>query len=403
MEKYYGYHHIHKHLYLSRFLRDKFFDLLIADTFRLVALSMVSLFIPIFLLKIGYGLMEVMLAELCFFVGSILFHYLVLLRLSKWGVKKTLVVSYFLNIMLYLVLYYAELLISDFGRIGVLALVAIFNILSSSFYWSAHHVYFLKSTSNEHQGERLGLLLGIPAIAGIISPFLGSILITSFGFKGAFLVSIVLMFIASIALFFSEDIKVDITMKFRRIFNFSDMNKNAIFFIQGFGYCAVGFVWPILLFALSVQLISMGFLYLFSNTFYAIVSYLGGKKTDNGEAEKLGRIGAIGHGWSMIFRAVSETVLAMTTFQALGGLFGGLIHIIIDASFFKHTDQDYGSAIMNREFYMHLGRIFAILLLIILFLYLPIKQSLIISLIISGLVTFILSVIVRGDEFRKKC
>lgn len=399
MEKYCGHHHIIKHLHLSRFLKDKYNDLLIADTFRLVALSMISLFIPIFLLEIGYTMMEVVLMELGFFVGAVSFHYYTLSQLSKWGIKRTLVVSYLSNIILYLVLFYAKTLIVDFGKVNVLILIAILNIIPSVLYWSAHHVYFLKSTTNENQGEKLGLLLSIPALAGIASPFLGGILITNFDFKGAFLVSMVLLIIASVALFFSEDIDVDISLNFKEVLDLHRMKKNIIFFIDGFGYCAVGFIWPILLFFLSVQLISMGFLYLFSNAFYAAVSYLGGKKTDKGEAGKVGSWSAVGHGFSMIFRAISTTVIAMTTFQTMGGVFGGLLHVVIDAEFFKNTNKNYGSAIMNREFYMHMGRIFLIFLLILLLSYFPVKISLIVALILSGLVTFLLSVIMRKGGF----
>ena len=39
----------------------------------------------------------------------------------------------------------------------------------------------------------------------------------------------------------------------------------------------------------------MGILYLISNIMYAMISYIGGKKTDHQGSKKIGRIGAVGY------------------------------------------------------------------------------------------------------------
>src|SRR3989339_553423 len=325
MDKYHNHFHITKHLHLRNFLHNEYNDLVIADTFRLLAISMVSLFIPIFLLNSSFSILEVAFMELGVFFGAILFHFLTLKFLNAFGgVKRVMIWSYVIYILMYLALRYTDFLVAGFG-------------------------------------------------------------------KGIFL-----MIIASSALFFSRDIKTEIDMSLKKSFNFHNPRTNIIFFIQGLGYAAVGFIWPILLFLFSIELISMGFLYLFSNIVYAAISYFGGKKTDNDHSNLIGRVGAVGHGFSMIFRALSTTILAMTAFQTMGGFFGGLVHIAIDADFFRNSHKDMANAIMCREIFMNLGRAFLVFILIILLFYFPVRQVFIGALIFSGFLTFILSILIKA-------
>lgn len=396
MDKYFSHFHIGRHLHLKNFLHDEYNDLVIADTFRLLAISMVSLFIPIFLLKSSFSILEVALTELGLFLGAIIFHYLSLKFIHHFGgIKKLMIFSYAVYILLYLSLKYTEFLVADIGRINFLILITSLNIIASVCYWTTHHIYFFRSTSTKDSGKKLGILKSVPTIAGIFSPFLGSILISNFSFYTTFLVSAILMVIASGALLFSRDIKANINLSFKKSLNLHNPRTNIIFFIQGLGYAAVGFAWPILLFIFSVELISMGSLYLFSNIFFAAISYFGGKRTDHDRSNIIGRIGAAGHGFSIIFRALSSTIVTMTAFQTMGGFFGGLLHISLDAAFFKSSQKDIANGIMCREIYMNLGRAFLIVILIILLIYFPAKTVFVSALIFSGILTFILSILIK--------
>lgn len=398
MHKYTSKFNLTSHIHFSKFLHNKYNELVIADTFRLVALSMISLFVPIFLLETGFSVFEIVYMELGILVGNMVLHYYILRAIPVWGVKKTLILSYILNIVLYISMFYADVLMNDFGRYFFLCIVAIFNIIPSALYWSAHHIYFLRTTNSKNEGKKLGILMSIPSFVGIISPLVGSVLIEGYSFQLAFLLSAFLMMVASSVLFFSEDIEIESDLSIKKMFDFKRMRKNFIFFVQGISHIATGFVWPILLFYLKVHLISMGFLYLFSNAFYSVVSYLGGKKSDSPRAKSFGKIGAMGHGFSMIFRALSTTIISITTFQTMGGIFGGLLHVVLDSRFYKNSHNDMANAVMNREFYMHLGRIFVIILFLILLNYFEISKTLIYLLIICGVSTFLLSLVIVDDK-----
>ena len=400
MDKHYHHLHIARHTHFRQFLHDKYNDLVIADTLRHMALAMISLFIPIFLYKTGFTIIEIALLELarCFLSGGM--HYFAVSHIPKWGVKKTLVISYVLNILLYLLLYQATFLLTKIDWFVYLGVIALFNVAATTIYWTGHHVYFFNISTAADSGKKVGLIFSIPTLAGIISPFLGGVLISQFGFKIMFLVSAALLAVAGGSLFFSKNIEVEKSnLNLKKILDTKEMGKNIIFFIQGAGFHATSFFWPLLLFLSSVKLTSIGLLYLFSNLAYSIIGYFSGKFTDRRGNRKIVTIGSLGYGCSIIFRALATTITTMTFWQTMGGTFGSLLHIPLEAGFYKFTSRhDYYNAIMNRELYMYLGRIFIVFVFFILLTQISVIKAMIGTLIFSGLCTFLLSLMAKNNR-----
>ena len=396
MDKYYRNHFTGKNVH--QFLHNKYNDLLISDTFRLIALSMISIFVPIYLLKNGFMLIEIIIAEALMFLATIGLHYLMLsYLLQRIGIRRSIFISYICSICFYTMLS-LDTLIGVLGRYNYLAIVFLLNGLLFAFYWNAHHIFFLTATKVRDTGKRLGLLKAIPTISGISGPFIGGILITTLGFKAVFAVSILLLVSASIALSFSNRTDVKLKLDKKKVLNLKNMKRNLIFGIQGINSIAAGFMWPIFLFLASVALVSIGAIYLLSHTVNAFMNYYGGKTCDS-KGFLLGRIGAIGHGLSLIFRALSKTVVLMTTFQAMGGAFGGLLTVTLDSEFYKKSHKDSANSIMNRELYMHLGRICAVAALGVLLIFYNPVNTLIIGLVGAGIITFFLNILMEEKVF----
>ncbi|RLC36172.1 hypothetical protein DRH27_05610, partial [Candidatus Falkowbacteria bacterium] len=317
---------------------------------------MIVLFVPIFLYKIGFSVLTIACYLFFIFIASIISHFLIFKYFIKLGVKKILITSYILDIFFYLFLFSSETIINLFGSFPFIALTALLYILSTTLYWSAHHVYFINTTTIKKSGNKLGILLAVPAIFAIIGPFLGGLLITGFSFKIAFLTSALLMIIASISLLFSKNIKIaKPKLKLKKILDVKKMRKNIIYFFQGIIFAATGFIWPFYLFIASIKLISIGAIYLLSNFLCSAASYLTGKETDKKGNKLLSIIGIMGHSLTMIFRALAKSIGGITIIQGIGGLFGGIFTTALEAGFLRHAHKDAYNKTMNRELYMHLG------------------------------------------------
>lgn len=394
--------HIHylRHIHIGKLLHNKYNDLIIADTFRTLALSMISLFIPIFLIGNGYTLFEVAIYEIYVIFLNIFSNYFVLKYLIKLiGIKKSLILSYILNILFYISLNKHKLLTEIFDFYYFLIIIGIFEVLSSSTYFMAHHLYFLKTTKPEYSGKKLGVLYSIPVFLGMMGPFIGGILITSLSFETTFLFIIALLFCASYSLLFSKDIKVpNYNLTWQKVIDTKSSTKNMMHSILGINHYSCSIIWPLFLLFMSVKIVTMGFIYLISNTVHALISLYTGNNIDSKGNRKMAKIGSLGHGFSLIFRSLSSTIFAITSFQAMGGIFGGIMYISFESGFLKNAYKDPAAKIMNRELYLNLGRILFIGLLVIMLLFFNEIISLIGLLIFAGLSTIILVILVNSDN-----
>jgi MFS family permease len=398
----YKHHHL-PHLSrigMGKFLHNKYNDLLIADVLRYLGLSMVSIFIPIFLLKTGYSLLSVVLLELTMFFFSIVFHIVFVHYLHKWGIKRSLVASYFLNIILFAILYNADPIINSLGRTMYLALLGFANITGFTLYWSSHHIFFIKSTTIKSSGSKEGFLMAMLSFVGTSGPFLGGLLISLHGFKIVFLISTVLLGIASIALFFSKDIKTKkCKLSARTIIDPTGKRKNMIYFFQGMAYTATIFLWPIFLFLSVFTFAAIGFLYLLSDLAFSLICFVGGKQADKKGNRNFVGLGSLGLGFSLILRVLFATPVGISLWQTMGGLFSALLHIPLNSGFFRLAHSDYYNKLLNREIYMYLGRIAALLIVLVLFYIIPSKTSAIaVGIFICGLLVPITNFLAKKDN-----
>ncbi|MCK4539680.1 MFS transporter [Candidatus Parcubacteria bacterium] len=379
-------------------IHNRYYDLVIADTLRSAALSMVALFVPLFLLKKGYEIGAIAVYYLCFYILSTIGHYVLLKVINKIGIKKSLIISYAAEIIFCVVLYNYEKISVAFGDNFYFLFLIIPAVVAVVFYWTAHHIYFFVSTHVKNEGVKLGFLYAIPAILTIFTPFLGGFLITTLGFKLTFVVSAILLIFASAVLFLSKSIKARVDIQTDKIFDFYRDNKNWIYFVEGVDYFAAGIIWPIYMFFMSISFLSIGFIYIFANIAYVVSCYVSGKISDKIGTRNLGRAGVIGHAASLALRAFSERVLSMSIALTLGGLFTGAMQVSLESAFFKHSHKNIGSAIMNRELYMHLGRIFMVLLFLFCLLIYNIHISLVFILLFSAFATFMLNFVIKKDK-----
>lgn len=384
--------------FFNHIIHGRYYGLVIADSLRNIALSMITFFVPLYLIEKGYSVACVAVYYLCFYIASIGAHYFLLKIINRIGVKRGLVISYVAEICFYVILSNYEKISAMAGGIKFLVILFVPAVIAIVTYWTAHHIYFFIASHSHNEGKKLGLLYSIPNALGIFTPFLGGFLITFFGFKATFLVSIVLLSIASFVLFLSKNIVAEIDCKLNKILDFKADAKNWIFFIDGANYFSSGLIWPIYMFVMSINFLSIGFIYIFCNIGYSVSCLVAGKISDRAGVRKMGRIGAVGHAATLILRAFTKSVFGMSTVLAFGGIFAAFMQISLDSGFYKHSHANIGSAMMNREFYMHLGRITMVLLFLFCLLIFEVRTSLMIILVVAGSLTFVLNYFIKKDK-----
>jgi MFS family permease len=389
-------HHINHHLNLRHWLHDKYNDLVVADTLRSVALSMVALFVPIYLIEQGFSLFSIAILVLIIQIGNTFLFSFITYAMKQLGIKRILILSYVIYTFLYIALYNAPELSILFFPAGYLLIIAVLSIVSESTYWAAHHSYMLSTTRAKESGKKTGTLMALPIFFSIIGPLLGALIITNFNYRLIFLINILILLIASGTLFFSDNIRVkQARFKLKAVIDKRHMTKNLIYIFQGMGFAGAGLTWPLFLFFSKIKIITIGFLFFLSNLAHGAVCYFAGKECDKRGNRKFVQIGTIGHGLTLVLRTLTVTFPLISFWQTLGSLFAALHFVPLESGYYRVSHHDQANKTVNREVYLNLGRTIFILFFLG-FLY---KFSDLIALqfavILSGLAIMIISFLAR--------
>jgi MFS family permease len=174
---------------------DELSELYISMLFRSLALSVIGIFVPVFLLKNGYDIQSILLFFTYFFatrtVMDVVGGYLV----ARVGPKHTMVISYLSQIAASIMF----LTLPD--QNWPLLLPAIFWGAANSLFFVAFHVDFSKIKHSEHGGKELGYVNVMERIGATLGPITGGLLAYFLSPKYIFAGAIVLLLVGLVPLF----------------------------------------------------------------------------------------------------------------------------------------------------------------------------------------------------------
>jgi MFS family permease len=210
------------HALINRFLRHRHFwrhatfdelsQIYISSFFRMMAFSLVGIFIPLFLYDLDYSLGAIFGFYIAYFVARSVIHLPAGLLVARIGPKHTMIASFLLQLVSSL----SFLTLADFS--WPLWLVALIFAAASCLFFTAYHVDFSKVKHSEHGGKEMGFASIVQRIGGAIGPVVGGVVATVFGPQYIFLAMILLLLIALGPLLTSpEPVRVHQKIRFRNI------------------------------------------------------------------------------------------------------------------------------------------------------------------------------------------
>jgi len=297
---------IHRLLKHRHFWRDVEFDELseiyISMMFRSLALSLTSIFVPIYMLKLGYSVQETML--LCvFYFGfrAVVFDLLSGYLVAKMGPKHTILCSYLLLVVstgLFLTLPDIHWPLWFVGGIWGGA---------SSLFCIPFHVDFSKIKHKAHGGKELGYVKIMEKFGGIVGPIIGGIVASIWGGQYIFLVAIIMLVVGSLPLLKTgEPVRVNQTLRFRTL-PFRKIKWDIISFM-GFGVelTMSGSIWPLYLgttiLASGAAYAKLGILASVSVVVAMVTAYTIGKLIDKHHGRQLLQFGTIANALVYLYR-----------------------------------------------------------------------------------------------------
>lgn len=175
---------------------DELSEIYVSMMFRGLAISLTGLFIPLYMLRLGYGVTDVALLATYYFVIRVAMADIAAAYMTaRLGPKHTMLVGSGLLITS------TMLFLTQPQLYWPLALLGFVWGASASFFFVPFHVDFSKVKHKEHGGKELGYVNIMEKLGYAIGPVLGGAVATIFGAQYIFLMATLLLVVGLVPLF----------------------------------------------------------------------------------------------------------------------------------------------------------------------------------------------------------
>ena len=343
---------------LYRFLHTDFWLFELSIWLHVFARSLISVFIPILFLKLGYTVEQVMIFFFIYCLIDIPLNFLARYLVRKIGARLVIIVGS-LALIAYFICFY-NLVLNNWL---LFFLMAFFAAIYDAFYWVAHIYLFMKSSNHDEDvaGDTSTLHI-IKRIAGIIAPAIGAGVLIFLNQKFLIVISITILMISLWLLFEIKGIKDKPSKKqlpFRKFFkNWQDAKDYTSLSLRSIHSVAEDTIWPIFIFALFENIKSVAALPIIVSVATIIFTYFTGKTSKN-KRSYLISLGSIFIAFIWILRLILENNIFYYVSVFLVGLFSVFINIPLDSNIFeKGEKKDTLSTAMYRNVFCMTPKVF---------------------------------------------
>ncbi|MFH0701657.1 MAG: MFS transporter [Candidatus Woesearchaeota archaeon] len=354
--------HYH-HLWWRFFPKKKLTQIYISAAVRYFAVSLISLFVPLYLhQELGYTLNQTLWFFIIYSLALALFSPFSAKFAARFGCKHSILVSVPLYLLFILGLY----LLPE-GKISLYGMYLIGAVLgaSLSFYWMGMHAIFRKVSDCKHRGEEFGKRESISIVATMLGPIMGGLLIKYSGFKIVFVLAALLLFASAFFLFLSKEQHTRYHFSFRSLFYCKDW-KNYLFFIsRGARAIAAGVVWPLFVFIIIKDYLSLGLIESIPAGICALLIWLIGKYSDHVSKQKILRWVAGFEALSWIGRVFVNSMTQVFGITIFGAVTYGIYESPAGAMEYDKACGNHPSFFISREIFLCFGRVLLLSIVLI--------------------------------------
>lgn len=210
-------------------------------TLRVMAISMVSVFVAVYLYQNGYHLVFIMLYFAVYFAVRAIMSFPAAFVVARIGPKQATLVSNLVYVP-------ALIAFSQLGKYGIYALVVsgLFQAISVSLYDVSYLVSFSKAKHLDNVGKELSFMYILERFGASISPIIGGLVAFWFGPQATMLLAACIFAVAAMPLLFTpERVKTNQRISFRG-FNWRDTWRGMVAHLGvGMDVVTTGSVWTL--------------------------------------------------------------------------------------------------------------------------------------------------------------
>ena len=184
------------------FFKTELSELFASISLREFARRLINIFVPIYLINLGYSFMTAFIFMAIVSFGHVISSYVAAKICARIGFKHLIILSVPFLIINYLLLNS----ISFVQSLGIpIVLIAIFGGISNGFFWVGYHTDFAKSTKRKETGKKLGFVRILISLFQSLGPIVGAFLIAELNYHWVFIIVIAILILSVIPLLLRKD------------------------------------------------------------------------------------------------------------------------------------------------------------------------------------------------------
>jgi len=158
----------------------------VAHTINTVALSIISVYVPAYLLSLGNPLWRVILYyAVAPTFGLVIAYCLYVPLMKKWGLISVFKLYYPLKILELLLLFSLQ-----YTHLPIKIIALVYGVANYA-YWMPLNLLFVRHSKHQEMGSNMAKFFALPQLFGVIGPLLGALLMPFFGFWPIFVFAMI--------------------------------------------------------------------------------------------------------------------------------------------------------------------------------------------------------------------
>jgi len=345
--------HFHHHIHKIHLLKNELSEVYMNLALESFALSLISIFVPIYILSVGYSF-DYMIFFFMIYYGCIgIFAPVSASLANRFGFKHIILfrtpilIAFLLGLHNIESLMFSPLVLAAFGGFG------------SSLYWISINSIFAKYSDKIHRGTQTGKMVSLPQLAALAGPTLGGFISFIYGFKILFLITSAIIVISVVPLFMTKETKPHINFSFRKMINIkANLKYSGYFTLDGAKSVASVIFWPIFIYwGLSGSTTGTGFAQTLTGIGVIAFTYYIGRQTDRKGKTSFIKKGAVFLALVWFARIFASSSFEFFIYSLLAGFFTVLIDVpFLAASFDQANKENPDEFVVFRDIFIGFGR-----------------------------------------------
>lgn len=179
---------------------DELSELYTSTMLRSIGISVVGVFVPIYLYKLDYSIIEISLFMAGVFLSRVVFDIIAGFIIARIGPKHSILLSNILQIIVLALI----LTLAGSSRVP-LWIISVLWGASLSIFFIAYHVDFSKIMHKDHGGKELGYMTILERVGAALGPVIGGMIATFAGPEYTIMAAIIFFMGATLPLFMTQE------------------------------------------------------------------------------------------------------------------------------------------------------------------------------------------------------